>query len=268
MTATSLQPGDLDGLSHLTRLEKLKLIGNRIVDQDLAFVESMPHLEELNLLSTDLTEVSIRMLLKHKSLLDLQSSAVIEDSSAPEVLATQLENLTLTGPGLGDEWARELSKLSRLTFLQLLNTSLTDAGMQEFENLKKLQSLSIASEHLGDAALKSLSGLHKLESLLLDCPSLTDDALKNLSTLPSLKSLHLVTAELTDEGLAELTNFPELVQLQIRNSLITPDSIEHLASMKKLKMLSLQNCRLPEVERKGFVSELQEKLPEVRIMIH
>ena len=142
--------------------------------------------------------------------------------------------------GLEDESLTSLSKLSKLTSLNLSNSpGITDAGTAQLEVLKQLRDIVLIGCSVGDESCKTLATLDNLESVRLSRTRLTDKGVEALTSLKSLKRLELYDCNrLSDEGLESLARIGSLSDLQIQNN---PQLTE--AAVRKLQA-ALPKCRI------------------------
>jgi hypothetical protein len=152
---------------------------------DLRLLESLPHLELLDVGGEDIREE-----LKHlRGLVQLRRLSIrrteITDTDLGQLRSlSQLRyldlaiNYSIKGPGL-----RHLKSLTRLEELRLNQTGITDAGLENLKQLTQLRVLDLGWNYdITDAGLERLNELTRLCELNLTCTSVTDAGVKKLQT--------------------------------------------------------------------------------------
>lgn len=138
--------------------------GDRIGDADIARVASFPHVVDLYLKRTSVTDDGI---------------AVI--SSLPTIRYLQLEGERITDKGL-----RVVSKVMSLESLILTGTQVTDHGVALLAGLPVLNHLGLQDTRITDAVVESLLQMKELESVDLCGTAITKQGVSRLRTRPGL----------------------------------------------------------------------------------
>lgn len=132
------------------------------------------------------------------------TDAMLKDVSRIE----QITVLKLAGSrSVTDFGISELSRLTRLRYLDLSGTSITDQGLGVLRALRELETVSLAWTKVTDAGVANLSGCERLSNVNLAGTSCGDGALRALAGKPRLSQLRTGNA-VTDAGLALLHQFP------------------------------------------------------------
>lgn len=140
-----------------------------------------------------------------------------------------LRALRVSGTGVGDSEASQLSALPELRTLELSGTSVTARGLVVLDDLPHLTELALDdSVRIDDAALVAVSRASGLVSLNLSGTRITDAGLRQLSTLANLESLFLDNTAISDAGLAELKNLHNLRRVSLSQTHVTVTGIEAL----------------------------------------
>lgn len=161
---------NLLGIDYLDRVDGVRLVGDSILDADLALLQGLPGLEHLRLGGERLTDAGL---------------AYLEGSR-------RLIYLSLECPGITDAGLAHLAGLQCLDSLHLECPQVTDAGLAHLKGLR-LGFLDLRSARVTDAGLAHIGEIHRLTRLELHC-SIGDagmEHLKGLYNLTSLKSLGL-----------------------------------------------------------------------------
>ena len=151
-----------------------------------------------------------------------------------------IRQLSLPLCGLDDEALIHLSKMTKLTYLNLVQSpGITDAGTAKLAVLKELTGIVLNACSVADETCKTLAALDKLESVGLGNTRLTDKGAEALTPLKSLKFLSLSGCKrLSDQGLEPLAKIGSLTDLQIQNN---PQLTE--AAVRKLQA-ALPKCKI------------------------
>ena len=112
------------------------LADGKITDAELAPLEGLPTVAQLNLRGREITNAGLVYLKNLKGLMRLH-----------------LEKTKVTDDGL-----QQLSGLENLEYLNLYGTEVTDAGLKHLEGLKKLRKLYLWQTKVTDAGVAALKG--------------------------------------------------------------------------------------------------------------
>jgi len=125
----------------------------------------------------------------------VHSSDALQDSDLACLSGlTKLEDLTLGGPGVGDEGMRHLAPLVRLKYLQIGGgPNLTDDGLKHLAHMHRLDSLNISDGRITDRGLECLYPLKTLHILrIVTTAPISGQAIARLRTeLPHLQALDI-----------------------------------------------------------------------------
>jgi Leucine-rich repeat (LRR) protein len=159
----ALRPSLLMGLHDL---RSLYLTHNQVTDDDLRYLESMPHLLRLSLMS---------------------SPNVGDGVSRRIESLTELEELYLSGTRLTD-FGLTAVRGKKLRVLFLGNLPVTDAGLVHLAGITSLQRLVLSGTRITDRGLSNLYGLSNLRELHLEGTSVTGVGIVKLqAALPATK---------------------------------------------------------------------------------
>jgi hypothetical protein len=212
------------GVSHLgglSSLEELHIYNqDSLSEADLACLESLGCLKELNIGSKNLTDQNLASIGKLDQLDSLSLSVVggtIVSKSGLNQLngLTNLHYLNVSTWGIAaktdpaDELMLDLSGLKKMKDISLSGLQLQDSDLAFLEHLPLLENLSIQPIQPGSpltgAFLRHLRELPELNRLYVSGLSgCTGEDLAHLNGLPKLRSLHL-TGDITNTALAYLT---------------------------------------------------------------
>jgi hypothetical protein len=150
----------------------------------------------------------------------------VEEKAA--VLVSRLFRLTtlnLADSKIADDQMKHLSKLEKLCSLILSKTPITDAGLAHLRPLKNLESLMLENTAITDRGMEHLAALDNLKILQLSKTKVADAGMKHLLPLGNLKWLLLQETDLTDAGLDTLSGMKNLGRLTATRTKVTPEGI-------------------------------------------
>ena len=175
-------------------------------DVEHLHLENLPHLKQLLLFGTKITDAGLARIGKLK----------------------QLEKLDLSRTSVGDEGVARLTGLTKLKWLSVYGTRITDKGVKHLETLSALEHLFLGETSISDAGLASVAALENLKELYLHDTQITDAGLARLAGLSHLESLSLKSTEVTDFALIPLANLKNLRSLSCRGTRISEAGLQKL----------------------------------------
>ncbi len=269
--------GDLPG-EHF-RITAVDLSGNpKISNSDLASLQGLPHVAQLLLDGTAVTDEGVATLGKVRSLktVDLGSLRI-----APATVAQLKQAL----PGCEviekptDRWATTRWVLASggnvtavlpdgqaiaeivdpvqvpagpfvLSEIHLADQpKLTDADLERFRGLSGLEVLDISGSSVTDAGIVHLVGCTKLRDLDLSRTKITDKCAAILARMQSLRQLHLAGTEFSGTGLKQLGALGGLTHLSLAETGIGDSDLVYLKSLPKLDWLSLSGTSISDAAK-------------------
>lgn len=177
-----LRDDDLACLAQLPHLQQLALAGTNITDAGLKHLCHLPNLQWLDLSDTRLSDAGL------KSLEGLRALTYL-----------YLSRTQVTGAGLTD-----MNRFPRLEVLWLNGSRVDNAGLARLRELPELWWLNLESTRIGDAGLAELAGIPQLHSLNLKNTYVTDAGLTRLRGLSRLQSVSLTDTGVTEQGVRKL----------------------------------------------------------------
>jgi Leucine-rich repeat (LRR) protein len=173
--------------------DRIEITQTLIDDQRLAQLSHVPHLRELILDHTSITDAGL----------------------APLLNLSELEHLRLRGARITDRGLREICRIPSLKRLNLPQADLTDAGLAELASLDQLELLRLGSPRVTNAGIEKIATLKSLRWLhLIDIP-LTDPALQSIARLENLESLYLDGARISDDAYEEFFRLRPGIHLHV-----------------------------------------------------
>jgi Leucine-rich repeat (LRR) protein len=175
------------------------------------------------------------------------SSAIISEKTFSLIRQLKLlREASLTGPRIGDSYARHLGALKELESVILVDTRITDKSMETLSQLNKLREVTLAfSREVSDRGVSYLGKLTNLEKLVLtDVPKLTGPGLLALQKTTKLRDLDLSWTSVTDEGVKGLVKHPALERLVLEDCPISDESLKLIEAMPKLRELVVYGTKV------------------------
>lgn len=178
-------------LSHFSSLCSLHLSACNVKDSDLKGISSLPNLAHLDLSNNpDLTPQLFITLssLPHLSELSISHCTNLVNEFHLITSLKSLHRLHAVGCGLTDECLTHMESLPSIDTLTLSSNQFTDVGMHSLSKLSKLTILDLSNcVCLTDKGLLPLRGLEHMQKLDVNfCRNITDSALIGFTHLTSL----------------------------------------------------------------------------------
>jgi hypothetical protein len=241
------------GMSHLAALGSLEELlistGSALSEADLACLEPLVHLRDLNISCSSTTTMTDR---------GLGSIAKLH----------QLERLSLGHASMTRGAVNQLNSLSSLQFLSVGTGGRASSGPTSDEltldlsGLKNLKDLHLSWLPLQNSDLAFLEHLPLLEQVFIDMEtnSLTGASLRHLKNHPDLNYLHLSgLSDCTGEDLAYLNGLPKLRSLHLMGDI--PDTA--LASLTGPASIESINIYTDQPIQKQTVTDLTKSHPVI-----
>jgi Leucine-rich repeat (LRR) protein len=232
----------------------------------LQHLAQLPHLQELTLKSTDITDAGLAPIgnLRRLRSLELRNNRGITGNGLADLARLRhLESLDLTDTKVRDDGVAQLSRLANLQSLKLPTKGvtgvgfddergwvklsmlrpgidLTDDGLRYIGRIRSLKSLTLSGIAVSDDGLLHLTGLRNLEELIVSGTRITDWGMRHIGRLDGLKSLTVSGTRVTDDGLLHLGELRKLEVLTIPSKGITDAGLEHIKDLTELRSLNLQ----------------------------
>jgi hypothetical protein len=225
-SSSECDPLDLESLFRKLDLRGLALVGYEMGAAPITPVNA-PQLEELHLI--------------HPRTVN-RSSWEADRTAFLEVVASIASLRTLTfyvgGPGWTVEQLRPLTRLARLTHLELDLDAPAAAISLLISSLPALERVNVPYE-ADDSVAATLAEAHNLEALQLGRTRMTDDGMASITRAQGLKELVLIYTEFSDRALSRLAALVQLKRLHIYNQQhLMRDSvlaISHLTHLEELE---------------------------------
>ncbi len=233
---------DLIGLEYAINLEELNIYSEQITD--ITVIGNLTNLNKLTLFGNKVTDISAI-----KKLTNLQS---LELSVNKDCETTVLENLiNLIELTISNSTSVSTDTLAKLTKLETLNLDIYGSQISDISKLESLTSLKQLSLQNGVTDANAMDTVSKLKSLVYLNLSMSNlNGLDKISTLTNLQNLQLYLEEATEIDLSIVQNLSKLNQLRItgNNQVLELKNLNTLEKLSKLTELSLNRANLDSIE--------------------
>lgn len=227
----------LTGLRELPRLRKLTMLKARFpTGPSLAVIGQLPHLEQLTLTETLITDADLTGLRDMPHLRELHLDATPLTDAAFEHLATltRLEVLTISQAAITSRGLQKLcgSAGSQLRILDVHQTAAGRNGFAALSGLPALEELDASQAQVGDDSLRGWRSPPKLRKLVLAKNAFTNVSLPGILSSPDLEELNFQKVPgISDQGLNLLVKKLSLRMLQLDQTGVTLQSAQKLKQM-------------------------------------
>jgi flagellar biosynthesis/type III secretory pathway chaperone len=229
--ATDLRTPAFGEIGKLTSLKTLTAINCQLLPEQLAVIQNLTNLENLELMFTVIQgpAESREKLLGELSSAEKQTRDTLQRSGVYEnVIQAAL---------LTDRAMPYLSKLTKLKKLDLINTYISAEGLKHLKDLANLEVAHFGPMGLTAETVTPLQGMTKLRSL--EYFNADDGIVDALSKITSLEHLNIWSGDVTDIGASRLVNLKKLQRLEIRGNKMTDHGLQQLRPLPDLKYLDL-----------------------------
>lgn len=247
LRACQFGDAEMRSLQTLDSLKVLKLSGKdgncTVTDDGLEPISGLAHLKVLALDLLPISATGMEHLSDLNQLQELYLAKTDLDDSNPQWLGNfpNLRKLRLAGTTIGEQTARQISKLTELIDLDVSECeSIGDAAAADFAKRPHLEKLNLYRTGVGDQGARSLAKCQALLWLNLDATPITDAGLVSVGKLTHLTFLHLGSTSITDEGLPHLEAL-----INLKTLIVTRTPVSE-AGVKQLKK-SLPNTEIQQV---------------------
>jgi Leucine-rich repeat (LRR) protein len=202
-----------------------------VSDSDLPKLADFPHLTNLDLSLTRITDHGLQQLKKAPGIVDLNlyyAEQITDEGMAAVKGWKKLKRLNLRGTKITDTTLEHLANVSTLEFLDIGFAQITDVGLDRLTALPNLKELAIAGNKLTDVGLQALRQLPGLTSLNLGGSQRTDSGLWFIS--------------MTELGLDSIVTLKDLRELRLDGMPVSNRWLEKLGALRNLESLSLKGC--------------------------
>jgi len=189
---TKISDDGLASLAELTELRILNLSYTEVTDEGLQYLSGLKNLRSINLESTEITD---------EGLTHLENLEELRHLNLFRTPAGKMEALVMRGQPykVGDAGTFSLSKMNKLTELNLHGSDITDDGIDQLVSMTNLRFLDLSATKITDASLAELSKIKSLRYLDIKGTEITTAGLKTLrKSLPGCE-INFYTGSLTKD---------------------------------------------------------------------
>ena len=262
----------------------VNLRGSWVSDVELMGLTRLPHVRELDLSHTRITDEGLLLLRPAAEIdsLNLYYAELITDQGMSAIKDwSYLRRLNVRGTRISDGTLEIVSHLTQLEALDIANTPTTDNGLDNLITLTHLKELSLGPRRLSENLLGALRLLPTLTYLDLSGPRgedrpdlvfgnrggnlgpMEENAVRTISGLKELRVLKLGYSNISADGLRILSVLSQVEELGLAFCPLVDDAAaKELASWKNLKYVDLQESKITE---KG-VEALRAAKPGLKIL--
>lgn len=140
-----------------------------------------------------------------------------------------------------------LSKISKLTDLQAINTRITEGGFQRLPQLPSLTRFACSNLRDPKPVLTRLKNSTSLDGLALNSSNLTNDDLATIATCRNLQMIWIKkNPKITETGLAVLTKLKKLRCIDVSGCDLSPRVLDIFKKLPTLGILYIDTENFPE----------------------
>lgn len=213
------------------RITSVDLRSSWVTDSDMPLLAQLPHLAQLDLSMTRITDRGLQQLKSAPAIVELNlyyAEQITDEGMAAIKSWKRLKKLNVRGTRITDTTLEHAASVPTLEVLDVGYAQVTDVGLDHFASLTNLKELSLGGNKLTDAGLQSLRYLTALTHLDLAGVQRTDSGLWAIS--------------LTDLGVSAIASLKNLRELRLDGMAVSGRSLEKFKTLTKLEVLSLRRC--------------------------
>jgi len=247
------------------KIRDLNLKGVKQVQGTIDF-SKIKQLQSLNLSNSDIYNESILPLAQLKELRSLNVSLCFPNQDALGEILSKMKKLThleLVGNKLTDGMGLYLLPLKNLTYLNLRLNKFTDVIGRDLSSLKKLTQLDLSTNEFTDKMGPYLSQLSELTFLSLSRNKFTDTIIPSLCLLENLEKLHLSNTEGITNEITSLLNVSK--KLKILNFAVCT-KLTNAIGPSLLQQIHLESLSLDNI--KNITDDIMQYIVKLERLNH
>lgn len=165
-----------------------------------------------------------------------------------DVFKNETIDAVLVSPHENDLLLREIIKVHSVRNIDIIDgTGVSDSDIAQLSGLSHLESLFIIDQTISGVGLGKLNKLENLKSVrLLSCRMLTSDGVSAISELPHVTSLVLQNTSLRDAHLESFSHNSKITVLNISSTAVSDDGVEFLNAMPRLEVLNISRTKITD----------------------
>ena len=219
-----LARSDLAGLDGAPRLKELIFLQDVSADDEtFADIKSLPGLELLRVVGTEVGDAGLGFLAK----------------------APRLRRLFADATRVGDETVERIESDRDIEALGLCTSRITDKALPIIGRFPKLKWLEVAACDISDAGISGLANVTSLMTLNLNNTKITDVGLARLAHMGTILTLNVSGTKITDDGLTHLGR-TTIELLNLRDTETSDACLKYLATIRDLNTLDIGGTNITE----------------------
>ena len=230
------------------RITGVDLRGSWVTDIDLRKLLQFPHLTQLDLSLTRITDQGMQEIRSLPGIVDLNlyfAEYVTDEGLAAIKGWKRLKRLNVHGTKISDTTLEHIAGITTLEQLNIGSAMITDVGLERLTSMPNLKELTIGGNKLGDAGVQALRQMPGITYLDLNGRQGTDANIwaismsdRGFDAILSLKELRELRFGCTSLGVGvEGNRFATVSAVNV-----TTRWLEKMKSLAKLERLKLQGC--------------------------
>jgi hypothetical protein len=207
LPASAVSAQQLQFVSSLVCLKRLKMSYSRVGDQAHSFLLGLKNLEELRLNWTEVGDATLESIgaLERLAVLDLSKTRVTDAGIARlKSIAGSLKTLVLWDTKVIGSGFAELGGDCALSEVWLSRSAICDRYVSQIAALPGLMGLRLAQTAIGDDGVAQLCHSAQLTDLDISDTRVTDDCIKYLLEIKALRRLQMLNSGLSASAVSEL----------------------------------------------------------------
>ncbi len=227
-----------------------------VTDADLEKLARLPHLESINLANTKITDLGLEKLrpLENVKVLNLHYAENVTDLGIAHLKHWKnLESLNVRGTKVTSSLFENISKMTKLRFLDVSHSRVNDDFFEVLLGLDHLEHFSFGGNKMSGVTLPLLKSFPALRELSVAGQQRTDSGLwsvavtdfniDSIAQIEQLEVLDLGESGVSDRGIARLSQMKNLNTLDLRGTKVTSKGIAALVGLPRLRRLKLWQAR-------------------------
>ncbi len=233
VVASDMRGEAFQQVARMKNLRRVEIANSKCLPPDVALLKDAIGLEHLDVMFSTFEESSTKRL----ELIGEMTAAERTWADRYGLSHSRMEHI-IEAAILTDRMLEQLSGLTKLKTLKVINSAVSERGVQALSEMAELESLELQCIDLTPQAARVIGRLPSLRSFRY--ANATDGTLAAFAGLPHLEDLELWAGEVTDEGIQHLLNIQSLQKLALRGSRVSDAGLLELTNLPLLKLLDLR----------------------------
>ncbi len=241
----SFTDADLAALPNLDRVETLALLGTGVTDEGFRELSRARALNEISIISDELSDVAIEVLAQLPALRSLQihRGPRIGDNGVGYLSeCTGLRELYLKETAVTDRGLLAIRKLPEIWGLILDDTAVSDEGCASLVEMQRLFLLSLNRTRVVGHGLASLRDNENLNVYLDGTPATDEGVIALAGRLSNITLISLNQTNVGDRAARALSKLPRLNDARLSHTKLTDDGLRSFFSHPFLDVIYVDDC--------------------------